>query len=191
LSGNSPPIPSDRRAQKTQRALRDAFAQLVHSRPYDEIQVGDIVADAEVGRSTFYEHFRGKDDLLVKSMAPMLDVLAAAVSGVEDGVHLEFVLEHFWQNRTHGRYLLAGPPARHVFPLLVRELARRIEQRSDDSSPARKLTALRDADGTFALLRAWLAGEAACSPAELAAVLAARGESHSAPERRPPLQVDA
>jgi len=168
LSGNS-----DRRVLRTKEALHAAFTELVLNRRYDEIQVGDIVDDADVGRSTFYEHFRGKDDLLVQSMSAMLDVLAEAACGVGDGVHLEHIVGHFWENRSHARYLLAGPPSEHVFPLLVRELAQRIEERLPtlERSLPSKLIALRTADGTFAVLRAWLAGEAECTPAELAAGL--------------------
>ena len=167
-SGNA-----DRRVLRTKKALHAAFAELVLNRRYDEIQVGDITEDADVGRSTFYEHFRGKDDLLVQSLCAMLDVLAEAACRVDDGIHLEGILAHFWENKSHARFLLAGPPSQHVFPLLVRELTQRIEERlpTNASSLPSRLVALRAAEGTFAVLRAWLAGEADCSPAELAAGL--------------------
>ena len=60
--------PNDRRATRTRRALLNAFVGLILERRYDEITVAAIIARADVGRSTFYEHFRSKDDLLHESM---------------------------------------------------------------------------------------------------------------------------
>lgn len=58
-------VPSiDRRAVRTRGAIRRAFASLALHRPYDAIRVEDICSEARVGRSTFYAHFAGKDDLL-------------------------------------------------------------------------------------------------------------------------------
>jgi len=176
LSGKPRPQPTaDRRVRKTQQALLGSFSQLVLGRHYDEIQVGDIAAGADVGRSTFYEHYRGKDDLLVQSMAGMLDVLARATCEPADDPALTHVLGHFFENRRYGRYLLAGPPSQHVFPLLVRELADRIEERlaSTPTRLPRRLAAIRTANGTLAVLRTWLAGEPECTPEELAAGLRA------------------
>lgn len=166
---------TDRRVRRTKKALLGAFSALVFDRRYDEIQVGDIVDGADIGRSTFYEHYRGKDDLLVQSMSGMLDVLAEAACVNGEVIGLEHILAHFWENRQHARYMLAGPPAEHVFPLLSRELANRIEERlrAVETALPRRLAAVRSAEGTFALIRAWLSGEAKCNPADIAAGLRA------------------
>src|SRR6185437_13788204 len=54
----------DRRIEKTRRLLHEALALLTREKPYEEIAVQEILDRANVGRSTFYMHFRGKDDLL-------------------------------------------------------------------------------------------------------------------------------
>jgi AcrR family transcriptional regulator len=54
----------DRRVEKTKRALRIALHGLIAEKPYDAISVNEILARADVGRSTFYLHFRDKDELL-------------------------------------------------------------------------------------------------------------------------------
>lgn len=54
----------DRRVQKTRTQLLDALGTLIHEKPYDAIVVQEILDRANVGRSTFYTHFRDKDGLL-------------------------------------------------------------------------------------------------------------------------------
>lgn len=62
----------DRRIQKTQELLRRALVSLLAEKPYDAIVVKEILDRANVGRSTFYMHFRDKDDLLVSGIHDML-----------------------------------------------------------------------------------------------------------------------
>jgi AcrR family transcriptional regulator len=54
----------DRRVQKTRRLLLEALGSLLHEKRYDAIVVREILDRANVGRSTFYGHFRDKDELL-------------------------------------------------------------------------------------------------------------------------------
>lgn len=62
----------DRRIQRTEALLRDALAALIREKPYDDIVVKEILARANVGRSTFYTHFRDKDDLLLSGIQGIL-----------------------------------------------------------------------------------------------------------------------
>jgi AcrR family transcriptional regulator len=62
----------DRRIQKTLSLLRGALVSLIAEKPYDSIVVKEILDRANVGRSTFYTHFRDKDDLLVTGIHDML-----------------------------------------------------------------------------------------------------------------------
>lgn len=63
---------NDRRIRKTQNLLRGALVSLIAEKPYDSIVVKEILDRANVGRSTFYMHFRDKDDLLVSGIHEML-----------------------------------------------------------------------------------------------------------------------
>lgn len=65
----------DRRAQRTRQALYDAVVRLMMARPYEDIGVLDIAAEAGVGRSTFYAHFRSKDELVARSLERLRPVL--------------------------------------------------------------------------------------------------------------------
>lgn len=54
----------DRRQKKTKRAIFMAMNQLLIKKRYDKITVADILQEADISRSTFYDHFESKDDLL-------------------------------------------------------------------------------------------------------------------------------
>lgn len=70
----------DRRIQKTQKLLREALFCLIREKNYDSIVVKDILDRANVGRSTFYMHYGGKDELLVSGMHDMLRSVQLAVA---------------------------------------------------------------------------------------------------------------
>ena len=63
---------ADRRVQKTRAQLHGALESLVHEKPYDDIVVTEIIARADVGRSTFYAHYRDKDELLDRGIRDLL-----------------------------------------------------------------------------------------------------------------------
>ena len=62
----------DRRVGKTRALLHGALASLLHEKSYDAIVVKEILGRANVGRSTFYTHFRDKDELLESGIRDML-----------------------------------------------------------------------------------------------------------------------
>jgi len=70
----------DRRSQRTQQALMDALIALLAVKHYDEISINDIIDRANVGRSTFYAHYQGKDDLLKSGFERVLDMLIHHIS---------------------------------------------------------------------------------------------------------------
>ena len=65
----------DRRTQRTQQALLDALIDLLKVKHYDGVSVKDIIAKANVGRSTFYAHYQTKGDLLKGGFERVLDML--------------------------------------------------------------------------------------------------------------------
>ncbi len=55
--------PIDRRVARTRGLLQQAHISLILKKGYDAVTVDDICDAANVGRSTFYAHYTGKDDL--------------------------------------------------------------------------------------------------------------------------------
>jgi AcrR family transcriptional regulator len=58
----------DRRILRTRQRLREALLSLIVERSYEKTSVQDILDRAEIGRATFYEHFRSKEDLLASGI---------------------------------------------------------------------------------------------------------------------------
>lgn len=58
--------------QKTKASLHTALIDLAREKPYASIVVKEILDRANVGRSTFYTHFRDKDDLLESGIYDVL-----------------------------------------------------------------------------------------------------------------------
>lgn len=54
----------DRRQRKTRKAIFSAFTRLLSKKNFNQITVGEIIDEADVGRATFYSHFETKDFLL-------------------------------------------------------------------------------------------------------------------------------
>jgi len=54
----------DRRQRKTREAIFSAFTELLSTKDFSQITVGEIIEKADVGRATFYSHFETKDFLL-------------------------------------------------------------------------------------------------------------------------------
>ncbi len=73
------PPKTDRRIQRTRALLRDALMQLVLDKGYDQITVQDITDQANVARTTFYLHFRDKDELLFETMREMYEEIAGYI----------------------------------------------------------------------------------------------------------------
>lgn len=61
----------DRRVSRTRRALHEALRSLILEKGYDRVTVQDVLDRADVGRATFYAHFRDKDDLLMSGFEEM------------------------------------------------------------------------------------------------------------------------
>jgi len=65
----------DRRIQRTRQLLREALTSLILEKGYEATTVQDILDRANIGRSTFYTHFRDKDELLVSGFAQFQEMV--------------------------------------------------------------------------------------------------------------------
>ena len=146
-------IVRDRRFDRTQSALLDAFRTLLLQADYDALSVSDIIAEARIGRSTFYEHFQNKDDLLRESMRVVLIPLAEAATGLPSP-QLLFVVRHFGDRSRLARKLLSDPTRRLIWEYLSKLIEQRLGDKAEGSLP-RALYARQVAAGQLGLLEAW------------------------------------
>ncbi|AQR74903.1 TetR/AcrR family transcriptional regulator [Sphingomonas sp. LM7] len=155
---------SDPRVKRTRAAIIQAFTALVLTRRYDSIRTADLIAAAGVGRSTFYEHFRSKEAVLLAALDPVLRTLANAALGRASKVQVRAMLEHVWEQRGFARPLFEG---RAGAGLERRLAALVLERREADSGPAR-MAAMAAAAAQLTMVRLWIAGAVPCPPADLA-----------------------
>lgn len=145
-----------RRIACTVTAIIDAFIALALERRYDAVRVADLITRAGVGKSTFYEHFRGKDDVLLTAMRPILLALATAASGRAARSYVRNMVEHLWERRSVGRSIMDSKAA----PIIQRRLADAIAAHGlgGDGVGNASLSAVGIAAAQLAMLRCWLAG---------------------------------
>ena len=109
----------DRRQKKTRAAIFEAFSLLLSQKPYSQITIQAIIDKANVGRSTFYSHFRTKEDLLNVMCTELFDhIMDGALNhdfpsdrhmdpGVPDPVFCH-ILQHIQADSYHVRELLTS-----------------------------------------------------------------------------------
>lgn len=74
----------DRRIRRTRDRLGGAIMQLLQEKQFESITVQDVLDRAHVGRSTFYSHFRDRDDLFLSEVDEFYQHMAMALSGKAD-----------------------------------------------------------------------------------------------------------
>ena len=158
----------DRRVARTREAIRAAFNSLILARGFDALSASDIAEAANVGRSTFYEHFQGKEEVLAATLAPVLTPLAEACTARGPDPRVEAVIAHFWDNRRMAKAMMTG----RAHGVMARTLAGLIEARLEGGGaiPA-PLLATQIAHGQLALVEEWLTGRHGCSTGEIAAAI--------------------
>ena len=95
----------DRRQRKTREAIFNAFTELLSNKDFNQITVGEIIDNADVGRATFYAHFETKDFLLKEFCEELFcHIFDAENSSGHDHKHIfecdgsDFVFLHLLQH---------------------------------------------------------------------------------------------
>jgi AcrR family transcriptional regulator len=174
----------DRRVTRTRAALQHAMMSLILNKPYDAITIEDICATADVGRSTFYAHYAGKDDLKRRGLEglrrQLMDRQRSALNQPDCAVSRRFafslaLFEHARDHLDHYRALAKGHGAsvalgaiREVLCDLVRaELA---AADAGSTEAPRDLTVQFVVGGLMAVLTWWLDGGAKLPPQRIDAI---------------------
>lgn len=65
---------ADRRVQRTRQLLHKALIELVKEKGFDAITIQDITERANLGRTTFYLHYPGKEELMLDHHATVAEM---------------------------------------------------------------------------------------------------------------------
>lgn len=121
-------LKSDVRSARTQRALGGALVELMLSHDFDAITVQDVLDRADIGRSTFYSHFRSKEDLLLSDAERFLGGLEEHFNRVAVGTaRVAPIAELFAHVDDYEKFVRALDRSGHqnvVYELMVGHLAR-------------------------------------------------------------------
>ncbi len=120
----------DRRSQRTDQLVTSAFAELLVEKPYDEIQVQDILDRAGIGRTTFYAHYFDKEDVLNSMAEQSLEMFKNQIARSTAGQQLVPSLElfqHVYESPHEHRALMRGHASGHLWEALQTALCRAIE----------------------------------------------------------------
>lgn len=147
----------------TRARILDTFNRLLLDGAAPRPKVSQIIDEAGVSRSTFYDHFDGVEVLLDESLTGLFGGFAQALVIRRDPAFLQSLIEHIGENRQMAREFLSGDRGDRAQALFARVLEKALEPRRDA-----RLTAILIAGTTLTALKNWTAGRIASSPKELA-----------------------
>lgn len=186
------PVPDkrtkDRRVQRTRALLHEALGSLIREKPYAAIVVKEILDRANVGRATFYSHFRDKDALLISSIHHLLE--AASSSSDEprttrSGRALRFslpVFEHIDRHRrtaagrmgVRSRAILHERLRRVIAELVAEDVRKHVQGRRPAPGPLPPDLLVQYVTSSFVLvLDWWVDSGSTLSPADVNALFRA------------------
>jgi AcrR family transcriptional regulator len=158
---------SDARVRRTRTQLGTALLNLIIEKPINNVTVQDVLDRSGVGRSTFYLHFRDKDDLLLTQLEMFCETMSNALSLRKDKsdrvMPVAELFDHIGNQNQLYRVLSDSGHLKDFFELAEGCFARGIERRLAESGrlkhmSQRELAARAAAlsGSLLALLRWWL-----------------------------------
>jgi AcrR family transcriptional regulator len=168
----------DQRVRRTRDRLGDALVELLVQKPFDDITVQDVLERAGVSRSTFYTHYRDKNDLFLSDAEDFFEGMATALSRFGDKSEriapVQELFAHIADVRPFYNALVESGRMHDVMDLGQEHFARGIEQRLNEIPRARTIPSDRRgaiahglAGSLFSLLAWWVQHGMTMSPKEM------------------------
>jgi AcrR family transcriptional regulator len=134
---------TDRRVLHTRDALGDALVALMHEKPFASITVQQVLDRAGVGRTTFYTHYRDKDDLFLSDAEEFFEGMSTLLERRKDVsnrvVPVREFFAHVAEMRVFHAALVASGKIQNLWELGRGHFARGIEQRLATLSQGRAI----------------------------------------------------
>lgn len=159
------PRKTDRRIVRTRNALGDALIALMQEKNFGEITVQHVLDRAGVGRSTFYAHYRDKDDLFLSDVEDFFEMCSTMLKrNGASAKRLVPVREFFTHIRRVGRFHAAVVKSGKVSDVLAlgqgffaRSIEERLEEAGVQIDPVERGARARALAGSlFSLLDWWM-----------------------------------
>jgi len=158
---------NDRRTSRTRRSLSEALVELIKEKRFDDITVQNVIDRADIGRSTFYSHFRDKEDLFQRDWQRFLDGFAQHIDWEKAGegsfVPVVYLFSHLQDYHHFYKGLVRSRKTDAVFKSGRIHLSQKIETAlasllRSKPAPTVSLPILANylASELFALLQWWL-----------------------------------
>jgi AcrR family transcriptional regulator len=168
----------DSRVKHTRDALGDALLALMREKPFESITVQEILDRAGIGRSTFYSHYRDKDDLFLSDLEDFLEIMSTLLLRRKENsnriVPVREMFTHVAEARHMHTLLIAADKQRDFLELGHGYFARAIELRLAELPQTAAFAGFRRAAlaqafaGAFlSLLSWWLNQTSPPPPAEM------------------------
>ena len=168
----------DRRVLRTRDRLGDALVALMQEKPFDDITVQEVLDRAGVSRSTFYVHYRDKDDLFLSDVDEFLELMANGLSRRGEKSERVAPVREFFAHVAEGQRLYAALVEAGRIPdfmeLAEEHFARGIERRlteipraQDVAAASRALLAHALAGAMLSMMQWWLARGMPTSPEQM------------------------
>ncbi|HWM26798.1 MAG TPA: TetR/AcrR family transcriptional regulator [Chthoniobacterales bacterium] len=168
----------DQRVRRTRDRLGDALVDLFVEKPFDNITVQDVLDRAGVSRSTFYTHYRDKNDLFLSDAEDFFEAMATALSRFGDKSErvapVRELFAHIAEVRPFYDALVESGRMHDVMELGQGHFARGIEQRLNEMPRARAIPPDRRgaiahglAGSLFSLLTWWVQHGMTSPPEEM------------------------
>jgi AcrR family transcriptional regulator len=172
------PKKGDPRVRRTRDRLGDALVELLVEKPFDDITVHDVLERAGVSRSTFYTHYRDKNDLFLSDAEEFFEALATALSRFGDKSErvapVQELFAHIAEVRPFYNALVESGRIHDIMELGQEHFARGIEVRLNELPRARTIPSDRRgaiahglAGSLFSLLAWWVQHRMTLSPEEM------------------------
>jgi AcrR family transcriptional regulator len=174
----------ERRKQRTRDRLKQAATELILEQGYDAVTIQEITDRADLGRGTFYVHFKDKEDIvwtiLAESVGDLVDRIRKYIPDTPDDVSQLYFLnlaifEFADANRDllrlvlgkQGYALLARRATEYIADVMLRNIPKHVVAKVIHGVPIEFVSHYK-AGALMEVITWWLEEEVDYSPEELA-----------------------
>ncbi len=167
---------TDRRILRTRDTLGDALVALMHEKSFDDITVQEVLDRAGVGRSTFYVHYRDKDDLFLSDVEDFLEMFSTALkrhgASPKRLAPVQELFTHVGEEREFYAALVTSGKVNDVHTLgrgiFARSIEERLQMAGMEMEPVRRAAQANALAGSlFSLLDWWIDKGMKADPKEM------------------------